>query len=298
MDYKGHEVKAGIFIFVAIVLTIAFLMIIIGASKFEDKVSYRARFSYVGGIEPGSIVRYAGVQVGHVTDVKLAGKKFPGAEVVFEVKEGTPVRTDSKAYLTTVGIMGSYYVEISTGSADAPLLPPGSLIPSKDVTGYAQMSDEASEMLKEMTELVDGMNALLNQQNREKISKALSAASDIVVTTEMNLDTTLQSVHTLTVQMEAMLGNMDRMIAQNESTLTQSVQNLEQLLRSSQETVKHVNNLLQGVDKSLMSNKSQFQQIIENLNSMTNNLDEFSRQLKERPWSAVRKTHPPKRELP
>lgn len=298
MDYKGHEVKAGIFIFVAIVLTIVFLMIIVGASRFEDKVSFRAQFSYVGGIEPGSMVRYAGVQVGQVTEVKLAGKNYPGAEVVFEVREDTPVKTDSEAYLTTVGIMGSYYVEISVGSTDAPLLPPGSLIPSKDITGYAQMSGKASEMLHEITELIDGMNAMFNPQNRKKISKALSAASDIVVTTEMNLDTTLQSVHTLTVHMEKMLANMDRMIAQNESTLTQSVQNLEQLLRSSQETVEHVNTLLQGVDKSLISNKAQLQQIVENLNSITNNLNEFSRQLKERPWSAVRKTHPPQRELP
>ena len=298
MEYQKSEIKAGLFILSSLILLFAFLFIIMGAGNWGDKDLYKTRFRYVGGVEPGSEVRFAGILVGQVKKVQLVGKEYPGAEIILEVQTGTPVRHNSKAFLTTVGIMGSFYVEITPGTPESDLLEPGSIIKSEQVTSYAQMADEASRMINQITELSDRLSSMFTDENRDHLTATLRSARNIAEITEKDLKATLSAVHHLSDRTEAVIDNLDHILIRNDSALTESVGQLNHLLTQSSGTVEHVNKLLDDLDYSITANETEIEQIIENMNSMTRNLNEFSNKLKNQPWSAVRKEYPPQRKIP
>ncbi len=297
MDYKSSEIKAGIFIFISVVIFFGFLAAIIGVSSFTETEEYRIRFQYVGGIEKGSAVRYAGLQVGSVVDVRLANDDFPGAEVVVEVTKGTPIRTNSKAFMTTIGLMGSTYIEITSGTPDAPLLSPGALIPSDEVPGIAQISGVATDAAAELTELLRRLNDIFNEHNRRRISEMITSMNSIAEISEENMQVTLKNLNDLIGQFNEMTVAAKNVIIENDTSLTNSVRHLEMLLNQSMQTLTSVNGVLAEVDRSIFQNQQQYNQIMDNLNSMTKNLDDFSQTIKERPWNIVRKTVPPERKL-
>ena len=297
MDYKSSEIKAGIFIFISIVVFFAFLAAIIGVSSFSEKEEYRIRFRYVGGIEKGSAVRYAGLHVGSVVDVRLTDDGFPGAEVIIQVEKSTPIRQDSKAYMTTIGLMGSTYIEVTSGTPETPLLPPGALIISDDVPGLAQISGVATDAAAELTELLHRLNEVFDQDNRNRISETIESMHSIAEISEEKIKITLEKLNSLIAEFHDMTVITKNVIVENDTALTNSVHHLETLLNQSRETLDSVNGVLSEVDRSIFENQHQYNQIMDNLNSMTKNINDFSQTIKERPWTLVRKTVPPEREL-
>lgn len=298
MEYKSSEVKAGIFIIASFIIFIGFIAVIVGMSAFSEKSVYRARFSYVGGIEKGSAVRFAGLPVGSVVDVRITNDNFPGVEVVMEIEKNTPIRSGSRAYMTTIGIMGSFYIEITTGDPEEALLASGELILSQEVTAYAQMSGVASDAAEELTELLRRMNDVLNEKNRTDLAQMLHSVSQIAAVSEKNLQQTLEKVNSLIAETQTMVAAVTKVIQTNDNSITSSMAALDSTLTQGQATLKRLDSILSGVDLSIAQNKQQYDQIMNNVSSMTKNLDEFSRTIKEQPWNLVRKNYPPERQLP
>ncbi|MDZ7316623.1 MAG: MlaD family protein [candidate division KSB1 bacterium] len=298
MDYKSSEVKAGIFIVFSFLLFIGFIAVIVGVKSFKEKSIYRARFSYVGGIEKGSAVRFAGLPVGSVREIRLPDDGFPGAEVVLEVEKGTPVRAGSRAFMTTIGIMGAFYIEITPGDPSEPLLPPGSLLTSEDVTPYAQISGVAADAVEELTELLRRLNDVLNEQNRKELATLIHSISQVAATTEQNFQQTLSRLNELIESANRTASAAAAAMEANDATFRHSLTTLDSALVESRQVLQSAVSILDQLDGSLAQNETRIDQIIKNLNAAAANLNELSRSVKEQPWSLVRKSYPPERKLP
>ena len=112
-----------------------------------------------------------------------------------------------------------------------------------------------------------------------------------------NLQVTLRNRNDLIEQFNEMTLVAKNVITENDPSLTNRVRHLETLLNQSMGTLESVNGVLSEVDRSIFENQHQYNQIMDNLNSMTKNINDFSQTIKERPWTIVRKTVPPEREL-
>jgi phospholipid/cholesterol/gamma-HCH transport system substrate-binding protein len=93
--------------------------------------TYQARFTDVTGLLVGDDVRIAGVSVGRVSDIHLAGNV---AEVAFTVDEHVPVTTSVQAKIRYRNLVGQRYVSLSEGPGGAARLAPGGLIPLSQTT--------------------------------------------------------------------------------------------------------------------------------------------------------------------
>ena len=98
MEYRSNEIKAGILVVVAFVVFVAFLVAMAKVDWEKKEKSYTARFSYVGGIERGSLVRFGTVQFitnGHETHRKryhiALSRPVAGLEAQFDAIEGLEV---------------------------------------------------------------------------------------------------------------------------------------------------------------------------------------------------------------
>ncbi|MBI2178818.1 MAG: MCE family protein, partial [Candidatus Tectomicrobia bacterium] len=110
---KAHEVKVGIFVTAGLAVFALFVIVLTGVAVTGGEDEYRVRFRNVAGLENGSLVALGGLKVGRVEAVGIAKEDASMMEAVIRVKRGTPVRQDSKAEVTSVGITGSMYLSLT-----------------------------------------------------------------------------------------------------------------------------------------------------------------------------------------
>src|SRR5215468_11114792 len=112
MDARGEQAAVGLFVIIAAALLIVTVFALGGAFS-SSPVTYRAYFPFVGGIEPGATVRYAGgPKIGRVEMLRIDPKNPTRMEMTISVKPGTPVRTDSKVRIMSFSPLGDNHVEV------------------------------------------------------------------------------------------------------------------------------------------------------------------------------------------
>src|SRR5262245_38802650 len=118
----SKELKVGAFVLVSLLIFLGTFVYVANVQLRGGRFTYKAYFRHAGGLEPGSTVRFGGITEGTVTAVHPWREDPTKIEVLLEVKEGTPVNADSIALLTAVSPLANKYLEISTGSKEAPRL--------------------------------------------------------------------------------------------------------------------------------------------------------------------------------
>ena len=148
--------RVGVILFAAFVL-LAGAILFIGGTKgfFVSRTSYFARFPNTQGIVGGNQVRLAGVIVGAVRAIEVP--RVPGQDITIhfdiERKYQHLVKTDSRAEIKTIGLLGDKYLEVTPGSSDKPDLEPDHEI-------IAFRGAELEKILSGSGDLVDNVVAI------------------------------------------------------------------------------------------------------------------------------------------
>src|SRR5215475_10110290 len=155
MEARREQAAVGLFVLIAAGLLIATVFALGGAFS-SSPVTYRAYFPFAGGIEPGATVRYAGgPKIGRVEMLRIDPKNPALMEMTFSVKQGIPVKTDSKVRIMSMSPLGENHVEVIAGTAQAASAPPGSALPADPYTDFnaitAQLNDIAPEAKNQLT---------------------------------------------------------------------------------------------------------------------------------------------------
>jgi len=151
----------------------------------------------VTGLSKDSVVKLHGVDVGHVSEIRIDPKNIERVEIVLKIKEGTPVKEDMVAHTQMMGITGLLSIEIDGGTNAAKTLKPSDghipVIPTtsswlkKTTTGLEELSVNLEKLLGR-TELV------LSNKNIDNFSKILSNVEKITARGEELEDKTLDSM--------------------------------------------------------------------------------------------------------
>jgi len=148
------ELKIGALTITAIVIAAVMVFLLTGSSGFFwQRYSLKTRFTNVAGLNPGSPVRLAGVQVGSVSEVALVGEQV---DVTFEVnqKYQPQITSASVAKLGSVSLLGESAVDITPASAGTPVPEWGYVTAGKTPAALADMTDQASQGITELTALI------------------------------------------------------------------------------------------------------------------------------------------------
>ena len=78
----------------------------------------------VAGLNLNAPVKYSGVDVGKVQEIRLDPGNPQRVNLLFAIERGTPIKEDTVAVLKTQGLTGIAYVELSGGARDSPPLRP------------------------------------------------------------------------------------------------------------------------------------------------------------------------------
>ncbi len=298
MDYQATEIKAGLVIFASLAILIAFLVAIFGIDYGKETKEYVTFLENVAGISEGSLVKYGGLDVGHVSAVTLPEGGEGRIKLKLTVDQKTPVKVDSKAFVTSVGIMADNHIEISPGSPNADLLPPGSVLPSKEVLGFSQMAEPLAELNAQLQELLVRVTDLFNAENRGHLNSMLSAADSLMSGSGGKIEGALTNLEAVTANLASLSGELRELLEKNRGSLQNSLVHIDSTTYEMARVVAQFRDTLSQLDQMMAQNSGNLVQIMENFQYVSQNLGEFTRMVKERPWLLVRKAAPPERKLP
>jgi phospholipid/cholesterol/gamma-HCH transport system substrate-binding protein len=201
------EVRLGIFFIIALIAG-AVILDLAGARDFLSKgYSVRAHFENIQELKEGDPVKMAGVDIGHVEKIDLSSNNV---EVVMSINKKTPVKTDSKASIKFVGLMGQNYVAVTFGSPNAPRVTPGTIIESEE------QADLNSLMVK-LQGVAEGVQGLTKNFSGENFSNLLGPFTDFLKENSPRLTAILGNMQVISTRIAKGEGTVGRLI--NEDTL-------------------------------------------------------------------------------
>ena len=118
MKRSSIEILVGFFVLIGI-LCIGYLTIHLGQMEWFGDKYYRlhAQFQSVSGLNPGTHVEIAGVQVGLVDSITLDLEKQV-ARVTLKIQKNIELTDDVIASVKTSGLIGDKYIKLSPGGSD------------------------------------------------------------------------------------------------------------------------------------------------------------------------------------
>jgi phospholipid/cholesterol/gamma-HCH transport system substrate-binding protein len=151
-----------------------------GLKFWNPKDRYFVHFTEsVSGLEVGSTVKMSGVRVGQVEKYHIDKGKTSTVVVTLALEPGTPVKVDTRAQMTAIGITGLKFIELTGGTPTAPLLKPNrktSTIKS-DISVLHTLTGKASDIAQKMEGVLNNLLVLTNEGNRTRIEELLGSVN-------------------------------------------------------------------------------------------------------------------------
>jgi len=232
METKANYVAVGGFVLACVIGLVVTILWLAGAQYSQEYAYYQASFKGpVTGLGKGTLTRYNGIEVGRITNLEFDPADPQRVIVTVQVQPNLNIREDSVASIDSQGLTGGTFVEISGGTAHAPLLvaKEGQRYPMIRTTqsSFAQLAQSAPEVVAKLNVAASRLNDLLSDNNRRAISHVLS-----------NLDETTQVIARRSADIDATIANANKAMA-----------NLTEASNSLRPTLGHVDLTIQKYGK-------------------------------------------------
>ena len=319
----SNEAKVGIFVIVALVIFVLTFISVANVQVAGEKVLYKTYFQFVGGLESGNTVRFGGLKSGVVTVVRPWEKDPTRIEVLMEVRSDVPVNEKSVAKISSLSALGQNYLEITPGENTAKRIKPDGVIPSAetptigDVTErLTKVSDDAKLFMQDVRRdfrritddaqiLLVNLQKLTNEDNQKKIEDLLDNTNDLVadlkpriadVTDQLN--STMRNVERLSEDFRGVAKSADTTILNVNRTIDEARDPLKRDLEELELTLQKARELLEDVRGLVATNEENINASVENFRNASENIEQLTDELRQRPWSMIRVKPKPDRQVP
>jgi phospholipid/cholesterol/gamma-HCH transport system substrate-binding protein len=308
MSSKREEAAVGAFVLIAAALLIGTVLAVSGAFS-SGGIPHHTYFKSAGGLLPGAMVRYGGMNAGKVTSVLVDPGDSTRIEIDFTVKKGIPIRTDSIATISALGALSDNFVEIGTGTKGAPLAAPGSELKSAETVGLGdiggmignlepvanQALQNLNQLLIELHVTTTRVNDLLNDKNRAEVGASLENLNSMLSDSRPKVSASLTNVQTATAQLPPILDNLkttmnqaNGVLSHIDSILVENHEDIRNVVIELRETLATASILTEQLKNTATSNSDNLDQTLENLRVTTENIRQLTDSLKNNPSVLIR----------
>jgi phospholipid/cholesterol/gamma-HCH transport system substrate-binding protein len=292
----------GLFMITGIAIATA-AVIFVGASNYLRPGRLYATYydESVQGLSKDSPVKYRGVSIGQVHDIRIAGSTDL-VEVLLRIASDWEPGEDIIAQLKSIGITGIMYVELDVRQpheqglypqadykTDYPVIPTRSSDIAQLMSGLEELVqqlkrtdlqditlklletvDTVNQSVKDarIREMADGLSTIINRANQLLADPRLQ---NILVSAEnagAHLDQFAQNADTVT-------NRINRLVAENETDLSAAVDQLRytltqagRLMRNGDRTMNRVEESIARLEKNLTRTITQLESVSRSLNTL------------------------------
>jgi phospholipid/cholesterol/gamma-HCH transport system substrate-binding protein len=314
MARNNEEIKVGVVVASSALLFLVALVFVGGVNLLrKKKVEYTTYFSFAGGLEPGSLVRYGGFKVGTVAAAALDPKDSTRVRVVLQVDPGTPIKSNSKARISSLGFLGENYVEVSPGTRDAPLLPPGSVIQTLEIVQLSDVFNNVNNITVDATKLVNdldsqvntlannsnklikNLNDVVSPENKAHFASVLANTDGMLKDSRPHLENTLANLDTVSGKipptidnLNGTMGRANKLTEHLDNVVVDNRQQIHDTLLRLQSSLTQAEQIINDLDDTLGANRGNLDETLENIRAASENLKEFTDTVKRHPYSLIR----------
>lgn len=179
-----NEAKTGILVLVCVIVLAVLILKVGNFTLLQKGYTLKAKLHYTAGVKKHAPVRLSGVDVGEVKEINILYGDETIIELVLWLQDGVKIKADSKAYVTTLGLMGEKYIEIKVGTGAAGYVKDGDAIEGQDPVRLEELVEmgtkvggDVSQMAKDISRLANSVNQTV-EGNRNKIDVVLDNAEE------------------------------------------------------------------------------------------------------------------------
>lgn len=265
MEYRRTEVRAGVFLLFSFAILVVMVFAVSDIqSLFKKKKEVRVLFSFSDGVEKNAPVRYAGMKIGKVQQVRVAPEYRDQIELTLSIYQDMVIKKDTKAAIKSLGLVGGKYVELSGGMPQAPVLGPGETLHGEESLKLEDLTKMALDVVNKFKNIAANLDRVLGDPEMAR-----------------SLKITVQDLQTAVANIKVMTSSKDE--------VAQSLKNLPDLLKKIDESVNNLKALTEKSDKLVGENRKNIDAMIEHFRDMGKNLKDASEDVKEAPWKLLRK---------
>jgi phospholipid/cholesterol/gamma-HCH transport system substrate-binding protein len=308
MKSKREEALVGLFVCIAAGLLIGTVLAVSGTFS-SGGVPYHTYFKSAGGLLPGAMVRYAGMDAGKVKTVRVDPGDSTRIEIDFTVQRNTPVKTDSIAKIAALGALSDNFVDLGTGTRGAAIAPPGSELKSVETIGLGDIGDmmgnlepmanqvlgNLNQRLVELQVTVARVNDLLNDKNRANVGGSLGNLNAMLSDSRPKVAASLTNVQNATAQIQPLLDNLkttmnqaNGVLSHVDSLVVENREDIRTIVTELKETLSTASALMTQLNNTTTYNTDNIDQTLVNIRVTTENVRELTDSLKANPSLLIR----------
>ena len=225
MNNKVNYTLVGFLVFIGIAMMLGFTYWLLQPKTKEEMKKYHIHFDEsVLGLNIDAPVKYRGINVGKVTNLKINPNNSEQVEVLITILRTTPIKIDTVAKLTAQGITGLSYINLSMGSRETHDLkvkegdeyPIIRTVPSFFENFEASLGNVSSKLSGTLTQT----EKLLNDDNQQQIALLLQRTAGFMDKLERVLDdktinhlqSSVENLDSVSRKVDAMTPNINSFI--------------------------------------------------------------------------------------
>ena len=169
-EVRWSQLKVGVIVLISSILLITLLFLMTSASGLgllSKKLTVFTFFENAAGIKEGGAVNLQGVTIGTVKSVEISSdpaRKLTPVKVTMKLdgKYQKDLREDTKADLTTVGVLGDTVVNLNSANAVGPPLRDGDELHTLETPGIQDVVKASQGTIEQLNVILAKMNSIVD----------------------------------------------------------------------------------------------------------------------------------------
>jgi phospholipid/cholesterol/gamma-HCH transport system substrate-binding protein len=292
MDKTLANAKLGIFIFLGSTLLVIGIFLLGNKDQlFASTFTVKAYFETIEGLRNGASVRFGGIDVGAVKEIKILDDTSGRVEVSMRIKTDIKrfIRKNSVATIETEGLVGNKIVMLTMGSENFEPIADGGTIQSREPLGFAAVIEETQgilaytkEMTKNLSDIMDRINKgegtigkiLTDDELYYAATKLTKSADKSLVNLTDDLKDVLELFDQLGSGVENVVENVNKVVADIDSLMI-GVQEgkglMGSLLTDKGKEAESLNQILENIVQVTEESKLGASRLAENMEALKHN---------------------------
>ncbi len=285
MENRAHALAAGLFTLLLGIGVVAAALWFGGDTVQNEEYLLVSRHP-VSGLNAQAPVRYRGVTVGKVLDIKFDQQELRAILVKIQVQTGTPLTEGTFAQLGSQGVTGLAYVMLDDdGKKPAPLKSDAGQLARIEVrpSFIDSVSDSGQEMIVRINQAAKRVDELLSDDNQKQLvttMRHLDNATDKFASLATTMEPAIKALPALLNDAGIVLKRADTLFA----NVNQRVEAFERAANSAEQFAASGNAL---ADTMLTESVPRLNVLLEDVQRSSRGLERLLNEINEQPHSFI-----------